>query len=625
MFSEPCHCRMIIHVLACYRRICTASGGISSWPAGQPGRRQVLRELGTGGATAAFLGLLAAHHQLLCSTSKETHMKFRLSGHGRCRDGHVDALAEWRHSMTFRLSVMVVASAATALAVSCSSQSSNAPTSSSSATIPLLTAGIIEKSSYSTLDPNKTYGCNADYCSLFYEHLLMFGPNGKLEPELATSFAQTSPVTYVYHLRHGVKFWDGKVMTSADVVHSLEYSASPASDDIVFFTNVKSIQASGPYTVVITLKKPDADWRNTLSYEGPIFEKSFQQSHPTTFGNPGVLTEATGPWKIDSFDPTTGLELSANPHWWGGRVNIQHITYKFYVSETSEALAMRAGEIDVAFPSSENFAATSGAKLTGWPSNDITVFGMNVRQVPWNDVHVRRAVAYALNRADIIAAYGGPASASPIYTLIPQVDLATIGAQSQVSTLLSSINVYPYSLAKARQEMSESAYPRGFTAATYIDNVQPDPNINQVIAAELQKIGITLKIKTVIPNEYYNLESPTKNVGAMFSSWGAVSPDPSQYPSYLLGSQREGNGVFNYALYSPPPVDQLLSAGLSTSSSAARLSIYGQLLKQLATDVPYIPLYQSDGFTALSSKFTLPKLQTGQAFIPWALEIKQAP
>ena len=184
-----------------------------------------------------------------------------------------------------------------------------------------------------------------------------------LEPELATSVSQPNSLTYTYHLRHGVKFWDGNPMTSADVVYSLDYQSKPGVPTSVYFANVKSIVADGPDTVVITLKQPDAGWKYSLSYEGVIFEKSFALAHPSDLGNPGVLIEATGPWEINSLDPTQGMELSANPHWWGGKVPIQHITVKYFSTETSEALAMRSGEIDVAFPQDgKAFASVSGAE-----------------------------------------------------------------------------------------------------------------------------------------------------------------------------------------------------------------------------------------------------------------------
>lgn len=94
---------------------------------------------------------------------------------------------------------------------------------------------------------------------LALDNLMTFGPGGKLVPDLATSMNQTSSVTYVYHLRHGVKFWDGAEMTSADVVYSLDYWNKPGSQ-VGFSTSIKTIKADGHYTVVVTLGHPDASF-----------------------------------------------------------------------------------------------------------------------------------------------------------------------------------------------------------------------------------------------------------------------------------------------------------------------------------------------------------------------------
>jgi peptide/nickel transport system substrate-binding protein len=517
-----------------------------------------------------------------------------------------------------------MAAAAAVLSGGCSS-AAPAPGSgaSGSAEIPLLTVGTL--SGNSTLNPLTTQGCATDFCGLFMERLLRFSPQNQLEPELATSVTQPDPATYVYHLRHGVTFWDGHPMTSADVVSSLDYQRAPGSETVTYYTNVKSIEADGPYTVVVTLKKPNSGWPYTVAYEGVIFEKAFLEAHKTTLGKPGVLIEATGPWKVDSFDPTTGIELSANPHWRGGKVPIRHISYKFFATETSEALAMRAGEIDVAFPQDGlAFKATSGARLVSWLDNNVGYFGMNTKQAPWNDVHVRRAVAYALNRTSIIAANGGPGSATPVYAFLPELDLRTIGSSSQVSTLLSSVPQYQFDLAKARLQMAGSAYPHGFTASMNTIQYGSFTNMDQVVAAELQKIGITLKISVIPLAKWVAQVYGAKTFGLMFTTCHSSSIDPSGMSAYLLGSAAIPSGGLNFANYDPPSVDSLLAAGVTTASPAGRLDIYGQILKDVATDVPYVPLYQSYAYLALSSKFSLPALGNDSFETPWALNVRPA-
>src|SRR5262249_9108596 len=144
---------------------------------------------------------------------------------------------------------------------------------------------------------------------------------------------------------------------------------------------------------------------------------------------------------------------------------------------------------------------------------------------------VRRAVAYALNRSDIIAAAGG--YASPLYTFIPSQALQTVASPSQVSTLLGSLNLYHFDLAKARQEMAQSAYPQGVSATIDAWAGQGE-NQTQVVAAELGKIGINAHVK-VVPDSVAQVEANGPANRRPTTAWegGCIDPDVSGYDFYL--------------------------------------------------------------------------------------------
>jgi peptide/nickel transport system substrate-binding protein len=246
------------------------------------------------------------------------------------------------------------------------------------------------------------------------EPLMMTPPTGHPRRWLASSVSTPTPTTYVYHLRHGVRFWDGAELTSTDVAYSLNYERKPSSQVHSFgFPSVKTVKALGRYTVEVILRHPDPAWVSESSIYGydHVFEKRFQQAHKASFGNPGTLVMGTGPWKIDSFDPTSGAELSANPHWWRGKVPVQPITFKFFADENSMALAFRAGDNRHRRPRGDrrprSFSGTAGTKVLTAPSMNEVFISMNTRVAPFNDIHVRRAIAYATSRAGLITAAGG--------------------------------------------------------------------------------------------------------------------------------------------------------------------------------------------------------------------------
>jgi peptide/nickel transport system substrate-binding protein len=511
------------------------------------------------------------------------------------------------------LNVTLVATVtAAAVMVAPATSSTAAPLAGASATIPLLRVGTTFPEP--NLDLAKNYAASMiDNVTL--EALLKIGPQGQLEPELATSWSRTSPVTYVYHLRHGVEFWDGDQLTAADVAYSLNYERAPSSQvSFGYPTTVKSITAVGQYTVVVTLTQPNAAWNYDVAYAGTagIFEMKFALEHKGTFGDPGVFVMGTGPWEVDSLDPTRGAQLSANPHWWGGTVPIKNISFTFFSNETSEALAFRAGEIDLvnSITDPSTFAHTAGTKIIAAPSCWSGYFAFNTGVAPWNDVHVRRAVAYALDRKAVIAANGG--YASPNYTLIPPMMLESIAPQLKVNALLSSINLYPNDLAKARAEMAESAYPNGASTTILAYSYSSVVNISQVVAADLSKIGIKAKIKvvTLSANEAIATGPVSKRMSG-FTQSGCDTPDPSWYTLDLSSSGiQDGNDA---ADYTSPLVDRLITVGNGSSSPPARFAAYSGILRQLAVDVPYVPLYIQDIGLALSPRFSDP------SYSQWAI------
>jgi peptide/nickel transport system substrate-binding protein len=458
--------------------------------------------------------------------------------------------------------------------------------------------------------------------SLGLETLMKIGPDGTVQPHLAQSVKHPNPFVYIYTLRKGVKFWDGNELTADDVANALNYNRYPTSQAaFAFGASVRSIVAADRYNVRVTLKRRDATWEAIpASWAGEIFEKKFGDAHPGTMGSPGVLTMGTGPWKIDSLDPTQGAELSANDKYWGGKPQIQHISIKFFANETSLALAFRAGDIDV-YPGVadvQGFASTSGTAVTSYPSCATAQVNMDTNTPPWNDVHLRRAVAYALNRADIIAATGDPGN-KPLTTLIPSIQLRTIASQAQVNALLKSLPSYPLSLDQARAELAKSAYPNGLKATINTPLLTIIPAVNQVIVNQLKQIGIDLEIKTMTVAQFLSIinGSDRDALGIYFLTTGCDSPDPGVFPKTALAKAKNGSD------YHSPEVDALVKSGVSTSDPTKRFAAYSQLLKKLAVDVPFVMMYSRSQNLAISPKFTWQGGLTPWFYsYPWALNIK---
>ncbi len=466
------------------------------------------------------------------------------------------------------------------------------------AVIPLLREGVVGSIPTATVTKDN-FASYIDFISC--DTLMSYASDGRLLPDLATSVSQPNDVTYIYHIRQGVKFWDGSAVTAADVAFSLNLERAPGSPWAFFFPSVKSVTATAPYEVTVKLSYPNATWPGDVP-GAFIFEKRFTEEHKATFGQSGTLIMCSGPWEVDSLDPTTGAQFSANPDWWRGRVPVEHISLTSFANETSLGLAMRAREIDVdtgvATPRAFASTAGSGVALLSVPSPAfIGSFTMNTQVAPWNDVHVRRAVAYALDRANIITAQGG--YAVPSYTLIPPESLRTIASEGPIDALLKTINLYPHSLAKARQEMAASAY-HGGASTTIVVWTPSAVNPAEVIVAELHQIGINARLQVLtFPQWLAQATGPAAKRPAMYTTWSVANGDPNSYMT-LLGSANLASGQFNVADYAPPGLDEQIKAGISTDNDAKRFGAYATILKRLSLDVPYVGLFDGDSVVALS-------------------------
>jgi peptide/nickel transport system substrate-binding protein len=482
--------------------------------------------------------------------------------------------------------------------------------------------------SVSTLDLTAPSSQGVFVDNLALETLMAIGPSNQLKPWLAQSVSQPNQTTYIYHLRQGVKFWNGATMTADDVAYSLNYERRAGSQYSADYSSVTSVTAVGKSKVVVKLMKPDPGWPFDSATATWVFQKKFQQDHAGTFGQPGTLVMGTGPWIPTSLDPTSSASLKANPHWWGGQVPIQHISEKFLSTESSEALAFRGHAIDVTgalIGDPQAFASTAATKLITNPScGSSYFFSMNVKSAPWRDKHVRRAVAYAINRSGLVKANGG--YASPVSVFIDPTVLRGNAPKAKADALLKSLPTYPFSLKKARQQMAKSAYPHGFSTTLIAWDAGNLPTLTQALAGELAKIGINAQVNVVSVGDYFNETLGAADQRPPVLWWGGcTNPTLSGMDAYL-GSKNTAPYSYNLADYTPGAVDSLISAGETAINPAKRFAIYSQLLQRLGTDEPYVPLFISKAAIALSSKFQLKGgfntfgFRTGRA---WLLSLRR--
>ncbi|WP_457256001.1 ABC transporter substrate-binding protein [Pedococcus sp. P5_B7] len=460
---------------------------------------------------------------------------------------------------------------------------------------------------------------------LVFETLVVLDDENKVKPWLAESWSQTDPTTYVYKLRHGVKFSDGSKMTAQDVVFSYDLYRQPGSPQAFRFpASLKSITAVDDYTVQVKLSEPNAAWAVIAADGGlGVLSKAFYEANKATYGQPGTGAIGTGPWQLTSLDPTTGAEFATNPNYWGSDVPIDKISWRFFSNESSEAVAFRAGQIDVAFPSDTRaWSATAGADPQAGEGGSQADVHLNTLVKPWNDVHVRRAVAYALNKDALMNAYG--AQAEPLESIIPPHLLLTLGSQKEVNDVLASMMKYPYDVNKAKEEMAQSAYPNGVDVEFTASDVPAESNTAQAIVQMLAKVGIRAKLNVEQLNPWLDhlTDADRKAVPSGFWVNGGVGPDPGVAYDSMIGSRNATGGNWNVTNWSTPAVDGLIANGFSATDPAQRLKVYEQLVQQFADNLPYVPLFLVQPTVALSKSISWPSFSDNyESRGPWPLKI----
>ena len=211
------------------------------------------------------------------------------------------------------------------LASACSSSSGAAAPAATPANVVVGTYGVAKGSLSSltwdlpygepnTIDPPNTAFYNSSLIAAnLCDPLLRLNPNYSISPNVAT-YQRPNPLTLVFNLRRGVKFWDGSPMTSADVVWSLQHSASPSTAVAFLYANVKSITATGPLQVTVTFKKPDSLFLFEMAtFVGMVQEKRFAERAGSKLGSAAGKIMCSGPYELTSWTPGTGMTLTANP------------------------------------------------------------------------------------------------------------------------------------------------------------------------------------------------------------------------------------------------------------------------------------------------------------------------
>ena len=423
---------------------------------------------------------------------------------------------------------------------------------------------------------------------LIFEGLVRRDQNFELKPRLAESWEIRDPLTYIFHLRHDVRFHDGQVMTSADVKWTLEslLSGKMRSAKTSAYRYVDRVEAPDAFTVVIRLKEPYAAllWNLSDGAMGVVPKGSEEELARRPIG--------TGPFRFVSEAADREVVIARNDQYWGKRAGVAKVLFKVVPDATTRALELRKGSADAeinALPGDmvPTLARQRRLIVERAPGTSYQYLAMNLRDPILRNVLVRQALAYAVDREPLIH-YLWHDMARPANSVLPPQHWAYDAAAK----------AYPHDVARARALLDQAGYRAGADGMRFhlVMKTSTDETTRllcAVLQQQLREVGIALDIRSYEFATFY--ADVVKGAFQLYSlRWvGGSNQDPDVFEN-VFDSASFAPKRANRGYYSNPEVDRLIAAGRHSVNETERVGDYREIQQILNRDLPYVHLWWAD-------------------------------
>lgn len=442
-----------------------------------------------------------------------------------------------------------------------------------------------------------------------YEFLVARDKTLHIVPQLASSWEQKGPLKWIFHLRHGVTFQDGRPFTADDVVFSMQRARERTSQIAAYAAALGEPRKIDDYTVEFDLKKFNPVFLQHLNTVY-IMSKSWCEEHhatkPQDFTNHEESWTArhangTGPYMLASRQPDLRSVLERNPHYWGTiEGNVQKVVYTPIRSAPTRTAALLSGEVDLVLdpPPADlpRLRHASGLKVVDGPENRIIYIGMDQGRDqllyadvkgrnPLKDQRVRQALYQAIDvgliHDKVMGGQSAPTGAMVGSTLADFDDPA-------VEKRL------PYDPAASRKLLAEAGYPQGFgiTLDCPNDRYINDERICVTLAQMWAKVGVRVRVNAM-PKSNYFPKLDKLDTSLYLMGWGGSFTDADAiFTPVMRNRGPNGQGYYNYGDYRDDTLDGLIDASSHEADPAKRESLIRQAFLREEQQVHYIPLHR---------------------------------
>lgn len=417
-----------------------------------------------------------------------------------------------------------------------------------------------------------------------YSRLLDIDDNGEIICELAESYEIVDDTTYHFVLHDGVKFHDGSACTANDVKFTIERAkvisstasdAEPISEVTVNSDTDLTVKTSKPYPALLSFLAGD---RMSIVSEAVV------TAAEANGGKYGENPIGTGPFKFVEWAPNDHWKVERFDDYFGEAAKATSITVRIIPEASSRVIALETGEIDAALNvgavAAQDVEANSDLVLEHEISPAISYLGLNTQKGALTDERVRQAVAYAIDKQQIVDV-----------TTEGRGEIANSYCGKTVPGWDSTLEPYPYDPEKAKELLKEAGYENGLTLELYCNGDQ-NTRTGTLIQAMLADVGIAMNVNTYDWTAMNDALNKGDVVDLYILGWANRSGDPdySFYP--LFYSANAGNT--NNCNLNDAKADQMIENARTEMDSKKRLEEYKELQQYLKEICPWVPLYYNE-------------------------------
>lgn len=455
---------------------------------------------------------------------------------------------------------------------------------------------MIIESSPTNLDPRVGLDAQSERIDeLIFDDLLERDEHLNVVPALAERWEIRDPLTYIFHLHRGVKFHDGRPLTSRDVkwtFDSLLEGKIRSTKAAVYKPHVDHIEAADDYTVIFHLKDAFSPllWNLSDGAIGILPYGSGEEMNQHPIGS--------GPFRFVSAEQDKEVIIERNDDYWGQKARLPRVRFMVVPDTTTRALELRKGSADIV-----NNALTSDMVLTLQRNPDLEVLhgpgtvlnylAFNFRDPILRDVRVRQAIAFAINRQPVLE-YLWRGFAEPAYSVLPPQSWAYNG----------EVPRYEYNPARAREILEAAGYHAVNGVRFHLTMKTSTEESTRLFVAVLQQqlrdVGIALDIRTFEFATFFS--DVTRGAYQLYSlRWIGGNEDPDIF-EYAFHSAKFAPHGANRSYYANPRLDALIDQARSELDQNTRKQMYFEIQHILAEDLPYIDLWYLDNVLVHSKR-----------------------